>query len=66
MQLPLDELEIRIGELPKDQRIIVHCATGARAEMAYNVLKNAGFNTGYVRATLSFDKDKPGTFVLEE
>ena len=66
MQLPLDELEIRIGELPKDKRIIVHCATGARAEMAYNVLKNAGFNTGYVRATLSFDKDKPGTFVLEE
>ena len=66
VQLPLDELEIRISELPKDKKIMIHCATGARAEMAYNVLKNAGFNAGYVRAKLTFDKEKPGKFTLEE
>jgi rhodanese-related sulfurtransferase len=66
MQLPLDELENRISEVPKDKRIIVHCATGARAEMAYTILKNAGYNTGYLRAKIDFDKEKPGTYTIEE
>ncbi len=66
VNIPLDELEVRISEVPKDKRIIVHCATGARAEMAYTILKNAGYNTGYLRATLSFDKDKEGAYTLEE
>ncbi len=66
VQLPLDELELRISELPKDKKIIAHCATGARAEMAYTILKNAGFNAGYLRAKLNFDKDKPGIFIFEE
>ncbi|MGD9818332.1 MAG: rhodanese-like domain-containing protein [Desulfomonilaceae bacterium] len=66
VNIPLDELEVRISEVPKDKRIIVHCATGARAEMAYTILKNAGYNTGYLRATLSFDKDKEGSYILEE
>ena len=39
--IPLDELAQRLSDLPNDKNIIVNCATGARAEMAYNVLKNA-------------------------
>ncbi len=66
VQLPLDELEIRIAEVPKDKKIIVHCATGARAEMAYNILKNAGYDAGYVRAKLDFDKEKKDVYTLEE
>lgn len=66
MQLPLDELEIRIAEVPKDKKIVAHCATGARAEMAYNILKNAGYDAAYVKAALDFDKEKPGAYTLEE
>lgn len=66
VQLPLDELEIKIAEVPKDKKIMIHCATGARAEMAYTILKNAGYNVGYVRAKLDFDKDKKGAYTLEE
>ncbi len=38
-----DEIEKRAGDLPKDKRIVVHCSTGVRAEMVYNVLKDKGF-----------------------
>jgi len=46
--IPLDQLQSRLNELPKDKEIIVHCATGLRAEMAYNILKNAGFNARFL------------------
>jgi hypothetical protein len=34
--------------------------------MAYTILKNAGYNTGYLRAKIDFDKEKPGTYTIEE
>lgn len=64
--IPLDDLEAKLAEIPKDKLILVHCATGARAEMAYNVLKNAGYNVKFVRAKLEFDKDKKGAYTFEE
>ncbi len=42
--IPDEELAARIAELPKDKRIVAHCATGIRAEMAYHKLKDAGYN----------------------
>ncbi|MFH0957252.1 MAG: rhodanese-like domain-containing protein [Pseudomonadota bacterium] len=65
-QLPLDELEAKLSEIPKDKLILVHCATGARAEMAYTVLKNAGYNVKYLRAKLEFDKDNKNSYKFEE
>jgi rhodanese-related sulfurtransferase len=56
--IPLGELEGRLNEIPKDKVILVHCATGVRAEMAYNVLKRAGFNVYYVNANIEFEGDK--------
>ncbi len=35
-----------MGELPKDKRIVAHCSTGVRAEMAYHKLKEKGYNVG--------------------
>ena len=46
MLIPDEELASRIAELPKDKRIITHCSTGVRAEMAYHKLKQAGYNVG--------------------
>lgn len=63
INIPLEELEQKLAELPKDKNIVIHCATGARAEMAYNVLKKAGINAKYVKAKIETDKDK---YTIEE
>ncbi|MGZ9031084.1 MAG: rhodanese-like domain-containing protein, partial [Burkholderiaceae bacterium] len=58
--IPEEELAARIAELPKDKRIIVHCSTGIRAEMAYHKLKDAGYKAGFLNAEI--DIDKQGNF----
>jgi rhodanese-related sulfurtransferase len=50
--IPLDQLESRMSELPKDKKILVYCSTGARASMAREVLAKAGFDARFVTATL--------------
>ncbi len=54
--IPEEELAARIGELPKDKRILVHCSTGIRAEMAYHKLKEAGYKVGFLNAEIAIDK----------
>ena len=54
--LPEEDLLARLAELPKDKRIIAHCSTGVRAEMAYHKLKDAGYNAGFVYADLDVNK----------
>jgi adenylyltransferase/sulfurtransferase len=42
--IPLGELEKRMGELPKNKKIAVHCRSGARSAKAVGMLRKAGFN----------------------
>ncbi len=42
--IPLDELEARISELPKDQEILVICRSGNRSQQGRDILLSAGFN----------------------
>jgi len=42
--IPLDELDGRMGELPKDTRLYVICAAGGRSMKAANALNSAGFD----------------------
>jgi rhodanese-related sulfurtransferase len=59
--IPDEDLLARMAEVPKDKRIIAHCSTGVRAEMAYHKLKQAGYaNVGFLYAQLDVKKD--GTF----
>ena len=58
--IPDEDLLARIGEVPKDKRIVTYCSTGVRAEMAYHKLKQAGYDAGYVYAQVEVRKD--GTF----
>jgi rhodanese-related sulfurtransferase len=58
--IPDEDLQARMGEVPKTKRIITHCSTGVRAEMAYHKLKAAGYNVGFLYAALDVRKD--GTF----
>jgi rhodanese-related sulfurtransferase len=60
--IPDEELQARMAELPKDKRIIAHCSTGIRAEMAYHKLKDAGYKAGFLNADIEIAKN--GTFKL--
>lgn len=46
--IPVDELSTRLSELPKGKEIVTHCRTGLRAEMAYTILRNAGFKARFL------------------
>ena len=41
--IPDEETSARLAEVPKDKRIVTHCLTGIRAEMAYHKLKQTGY-----------------------
>ncbi|MDH6306479.1 NADPH-dependent 2,4-dienoyl-CoA reductase/sulfur reductase-like enzyme/rhodanese-related sulfurtransferase [Parabacteroides sp. PF5-5] len=43
INIPVDELRERLGELPKDKPIIVSCAVGLRGYLAYRILTQNGF-----------------------
>lgn len=60
--IPDEELTARLGELPKDKRIVTHCLTGIRAEMAYHKLKEAGYNAAFLNNDIEVAKD--GSFKI--
>ncbi|MDP2007565.1 MAG: rhodanese-like domain-containing protein [Rubrivivax sp.] len=60
--IPDEELTARIAELPKGKRIVTHCLTGIRAEMAYHKLKEAGFNAAFLNNEIQVAKD--GSFKI--
>ena len=66
VNIPLDELEQHLAELPTNKTLAVHCGTGARAEMAYNVLKKHGLKAKYLKAKVDFDRESKGQYTIEE
>jgi len=55
--IPLEQLEDRLAELSKDKEIILYCANGIRAEMAYQTLDKLGFKTRFLNETIVIDKN---------
>jgi rhodanese-related sulfurtransferase len=62
--VPDEEILDRLAEIPKDKKIVTHCSTGIRAEMAYHKLKEKGYNVSFLNAKVDIDKD--GNFKLEK
>lgn len=52
IHIPLDELADREDELPKNKKILVHCTHGARANMAADRLRQHGFSSFFLNATV--------------
>lgn len=66
INIPLEALEKRLAELPKDKTLVIHGKTGCRAEMAYNLLKKTGLKSQYLKATTEFDEQEKGLFKINE
>jgi rhodanese-related sulfurtransferase len=62
--VPDEEILDRFAEIPKDKKIVTHCSTGVRAEMAYHKLKEKGYNVQFLNAKADIDKD--GNFKIEK
>jgi rhodanese-related sulfurtransferase len=62
--VPDEEIMDRFADIPKDKKIVCHCSTGVRAEMAYHKLKEKGYNVQFLNAKADIDKD--GNFKLEK
>ncbi|HIJ89810.1 MAG: rhodanese-like domain-containing protein [Desulfobulbaceae bacterium] len=58
VSIPLDEIEKRIKELPQGKEMLIHCSTGARAEMAKNALDKAGINSRFLIADVECEQGK--------
>ena len=57
VNVPLEELLSRINEIPKNKPTLLYCTTGARGEMAYEILKDKGLDIRYLNATIEFGRD---------
>lgn len=43
VNIPIDDLEARLGELPRDRDVVVYCRSGRRSAHAATLLGAAGF-----------------------
>ena len=48
VNVPLGRLAERLGELPRDRTLVVHCQTGARSVVAASLLKARGFDVAHL------------------
>lgn len=64
VNIPVDEMAQRMQEIPADKTPVLYCPSGIRAEMAHNILKEAGRDSRYLDAVITFDEE--GNFELEE
>ena len=44
VNIPVDDLRSRLGELPRDRKIAVYCQVGQRGYLATRILRQAGFD----------------------
>ena len=58
VNIPVDEIQVRLVELPKDKEIITHCRTGLRAEMGYSILRNNGYKTRFLNDKVAVIEEK--------
>lgn len=47
INIPVDDLRLRLSELPKDKKIVVYCAAGHRGYFAARILMQSGFGDVY-------------------
>jgi adenylyltransferase/sulfurtransferase len=43
VNIPIDQLEARLSEVPRDKEIVTYCMRGGRASRAADILREAGY-----------------------
>ncbi|MGI9135438.1 MAG: rhodanese-like domain-containing protein, partial [Rhodoferax sp.] len=54
VNIPAEEMAGRSAEIPADKPALIHCSTGTRAELAFDVLKEKGIKVRYLKANVEF------------
>ncbi len=63
VNIPVQELFHGAAQVPRDRKVIAYCNSGARAEMAYHILKAKGYdNIYFLRAHVDFDNGQPDIY----
>lgn len=56
LNVPAEEAGTRYAEIPSDRPALIHCSTGSRAEMLFDILAGKGYqNVKYLVAHVEFD-----------
>ena len=55
LNIPAEEMAKRYTELPAGKLLALHCSTGTRSELAYDILREKGIKARYLRANVEFD-----------
>jgi rhodanese-related sulfurtransferase len=64
LAIPLDDIVANLDKLPKGGAIVAYCSNGIRAEMAYETLKNNGYeDVRFLNETLAVKSD--GSYRIE-
>ncbi len=63
LTIPEPQLLARLAELPKDAKILCHCSTGIRAELAYHLLKEKGYDARFLPTEITIIDD--GEFTID-
>lgn len=61
--IPEPQLLGRVAEIPKDKKIVCHCSTGIRAELAYHLLKEKGYDVRFLPTEITIIDS--GDFTLD-
>lgn len=64
INIPVDDLPSRYTEISRNSTVLTQCKTGVRAEMAFNILKDKGFDVKYLNARPEFKAD--GSYAISE
>ena len=64
LNIPTQDVINRLGEIPKNKLIVVHCKTGVRAEMAYQTLVEQGYNVKFLKAKIKIKSN--GSFKITQ
>jgi rhodanese-related sulfurtransferase len=53
LMIPEPQLLARLSEIPKDKKILCHCTTGIRSELAYHLLKERGYDIRFLASEIT-------------
>jgi rhodanese-related sulfurtransferase len=64
LTIPLDDLDTRLADIPKNKEVIIHCNTGIMAGMAQKMLDKKGYRSRILNAVVQVASD--GTYEVAE